>query len=95
MSTFTGWAIGEQQQHIARLNELLDEVRDGKARVRDNQALQILTGVQASLIVARTQAGDMLRHLEAAERNGEHRTHPPPLRGKMAAANDREPELTF
>jgi hypothetical protein len=91
VSTFARWAIDEQQKLIDSCNGLLAEIRDGKAAVRDNAAMQILTNVQASLLGLRQHGGEILSHLRAAERNGEHRDVPVPfVDHKRAAAHDTD-----
>lgn len=90
MSTFTRYAIEEQSTIIEKSTGLLHEIRTSKASIKDSAALEVLTNLQVSLIALRTQAGDVLKHLQTAERTGEHRQTCLPFDHKRAAANDHD-----
>lgn len=99
MGTFITWAIGEQEGVVAKATECLTEIRDARANVKDEAARVILTNVQACLLCLRTQAGDAMAQLKAANRNNELAHVPAPQPDhRMLAANDDtmdavEPEI--
>lgn len=99
MGTFITWAIGEQEGVVAKATECLTEIRDARAKVKDEAARVILTNVQACLLCLRTQAGDAMAQLKAANRNNElvHVPAPQPDLKRRAAgdvdeAANEEPE---
>ena len=94
MQTFTTWAFKESAGLVSDLNLILGNIIDDKKTVRDQEALKVLTNVQAALIAARTRAGDMRGKFETADRLGEHRDLlAPEIDHKRAAGADYdEPE---
>lgn len=87
--TFSSWAVNESDGVVADINEILSRIVDDKKTVRDPEAVKLITNLQASLIAVRTRAGDMRKHWETANRNGEGRHHPhPKIDHKRAAAGD-------
>lgn len=95
MQTFTSWAFEESAGLVSDLNKILGDIISDKKAVRDDEALRLLTNVQASIIAARTRAGDMRGKFETADRLGEHRDLlAPDIDHKRAAGADyAEPEL--
>jgi hypothetical protein len=89
MSTFRTWAEQEQQGVVDQCTVILHMVRDEKKNVKDNEALKILSNVQAQMLALRTQAGAALTHLHTAARNNELRELVPvPDRKSQAAGDD-------
>lgn len=93
MSTFTRWAIEESEALVDDLSQILARLIDDKKRVSDPKAVDALVSVQASVLAARTRAGDMRNHWRSADRNHEHPEVLAPVDHKRAAANDTEDQL--
>lgn len=96
--TFTRWAVEESDALVGDLSQILSRLIENKKGVKEEAAMNALVDVQASVIAARTRAGEMRRHFETASRMGEHAEIPAPkLDHKRAAANDLDDtnELSF